>query len=264
MYLLNAWHILTKHIKEVVEDLQNHAKIVNGSEQGIQSQRAFRQSQATSSNSTRSLSQLTGQPAIFAHIHLWFCWILNIKIATEKLNFPTELVYNTKSCTLLRAISQDMGEEVFSKALYCCLTGVKITCDSSILKCLKTLLPINWSVISNDKTCEIYKANNLWEVVWIESLPNRLPTLQVQIMKALSDFRLPDDALDMHFKALIFQWHNVVKTLCNCSNYNKNLLQSLGVQTYDFPLLLFWIYHCTESPQKYQIIIDNLRKVLMK
>lgn len=245
-----------------MEDLQKHARMVNGTEQEIQSQRAFRQAQVSTSNSTRSLSQLTSQPAIFAHIHLWFCWILNLKIASEKLQFPSEVTFNTKSCSMLRAISQDMEEEIFTKLVYCYLTGISIDCESSILDSLKIFLPNNWPVILNDKKCKILKQNNSWTISWNETLPNKLPTLQVQCTKALKDYRFPDDALELHIQALVFQWQNMVKSLCFCTNYNKNLLQSMGIQNCDLPVLLFWIYHCAESPQKYQIIIDNLRKVL--
>lgn len=253
-----------KHIKEVVEDLQKHARTVNGTEQEIQSQRAFRQAQTSPSPSTRSLSQLTGQPAIFAHIHLWFCCILNIKVASEKLKLPAEDVLNLKAYSLLRAIFQDMTEDTFNKALYCCLTGVNVECESSVLNSLKAMLPNNWPVIASDDKCEIYKISNKWVINWSGQLPVKLPTFHTQCVKALKDYRLSDKALDLQLQALIYQWHNVVKTLCQCPSYNKNLLQAMGVQTCDLPLLVYWICHCIELPQRYKIVIDNLKRALMK
>lgn len=262
VYLLNAWHILRKHIKEVVEDLQKHAKIVNGTEQEKQSQRAFRQAQTSPTVSTRSLSQLTGQPAVFAHIHLWFCWILNIKIASEQLKFPTLSVNNLRSCSLLRAIFQDMGEEIFNTALYCCLTGIQIDCESSLYNSLKSLLPNDWPELITTNKCKIYKLDNKWTINWNESLPNKLPTLHVQCIKALKDYRLPDDALEIHLQALIYQWQNITQSLCYCPNYDKQLLQSFAIQICDIPLLTYWIYNCCNSIPKHQIIIENLKKVL--
>lgn len=236
--------------------------MVNGTEQEIQSQRAFRQAQASTTNSTRSLSQLTGQPVIFAHIHLWFCWILNLKIATEKLEFPPELTYNTRSSSMLRAILQDMGEEMFNKLLYCYLTGISIDCQSSVMDHFKILLPNDWSSMINKNICQIIKENNSWTINWNGTLPNKLPTLHVQCMKALKDYRLPENALEFHTKALVFQLHNTVKSLCFHINYNKNLLQAMGIQNCDLPVLRFWMNRCITSPQKYQIIVTHLENIL--
>lgn len=67
--------MLVRHMKEAKES-QSQADAVNRTEQVQRPQRAVPEAQGSPRNTARSLSQLTGQPAVFGHIHLWFTWML--------------------------------------------------------------------------------------------------------------------------------------------------------------------------------------------
>ncbi|RZC35460.1 Folliculin domain containing protein, partial [Asbolus verrucosus] len=57
---------------------------INGIEQMQCSQRAIRQAQGSPSNPARSLSQLTGEPTVFAHLYMWFTWLLSVEPVVER------------------------------------------------------------------------------------------------------------------------------------------------------------------------------------
>lgn len=122
MHLLNSWPFLVRHMKELANDLRDKADKVNNAEQEHISQRAVRQSQGSAKNTTRSLSQLTGQPAVFGYIHLWFTWVLGYEIAVEKTNLGFPLPPRW-SPVALRNMCSTWEEEAFRTACFCLVTG---------------------------------------------------------------------------------------------------------------------------------------------
>ncbi|XP_050301591.1 folliculin [Anthonomus grandis grandis] len=84
IHLLNCWPFITKHLKQISTDLQEKSVKINNAEQTHRPQRAVRQAQGSPISTGRSLGQLTGEPAVFAHIHLWFTWILSAETVVEK------------------------------------------------------------------------------------------------------------------------------------------------------------------------------------
>lgn len=236
--------------------------MVNGTEQEKQSQRAVRQAQGSPAGSARSLSQLTMQPAVFAHIHLWFCWILNRKVATEKTNISSHWLQSIKPFALLRTLLQEIGEIDFNKIVYCCISGIHIECEPNLLTTIKMLLPDNWPAISTETKCAIRKSDK-WLIEWTGILPKKLPTFQTLSLKALANSQLPDAALELHLRALILQWHNINKSISYCGSLDKLLLQSFNVQNCDLPLLIYWMFYCVPSIHKYQSIIESLNRILV-
>lgn len=239
--------MLVKHIKQLSQDLQEKAAKVNGAEQEQRPQRAVRQSQGSPGNPARSLSQLTGEPAIFAHIHLSFSWMLSCKIAVEHPRYGPPLPKNC-SPTLLRHLAHEMDEDCFRKACYCTLTGIGIETEvSEILTAFYELLPGKWPFPSSGERCRLVNINGKWEARWLGCLPSRLPTLQTASEKALKDEHMLDDTLKYYLTSLIMHWLHTARSLVWTPTQDQKLLQSLGVQKYDLPLLAYWMTHCIQK-----------------
>lgn len=247
VHLLNAWPLLVKHIKELAKDLQEKAAKVNGAEQAQRPQRAVRQAQGSPANPARSLSQLTGEPAVFAHIHLWFSWMLSCEIAVE--HPVNRLPPATKRLPhQLRRLSGEMDEASFRKACYCTLTGIGIECeDSAVIGAFYQLLPDEWPMRNGGEKCLLEKSDGRWRAKWSGCLPAKVPSLQTAAEKALKDGNMPDSALEHHLTALIVQWLNTARSLVWTPKQDQRLLQALGVQKYDLPLLTYWISHCVKD-----------------
>lgn len=229
------------------KDLQEKAAKVNDAEQTQRPQRAVRQAQGSPGNPARSLSQLTGEPAVFAHIHLWFSWLLSCETAVERpIHGPP--LYTLHSSNLLRQLAREMKEDCFRKVCYCTLTGIGIECeDSDVSEAFCQLLPEKWPMPVSGDRCRLVKVDDRWEAKWSGCLPSRLPTLQTATEKALKDDRLPDGALEHYLTALIIQWLNTSRSLVWTPSQDQRLLQALGVQKYDLPLLTYWMSHCVKQ-----------------
>ncbi|GAB6031058.1 hypothetical protein CHUAL_007870 [Chamberlinius hualienensis] len=88
IFLLNSWPFLTKHIRTIIDELQEKANKVYETEQAECPQRVVRLNNWTgvapgnfrrprgSSKTMRSLKELTNDKDVFANLHLWFTWIL--------------------------------------------------------------------------------------------------------------------------------------------------------------------------------------------
>lgn len=99
IFLLNSWPFLTKHLRTVIDELQDKANKVYQVEQTECPQRMVRLNSVTgmtpgnfrrqrgSSKSMRSLQELTNDKDVYASLHLWFTWILKAggNRMTEKL-----------------------------------------------------------------------------------------------------------------------------------------------------------------------------------
>ncbi|KAK9739865.1 Vesicle coat protein involved in Golgi to plasma membrane transport [Popillia japonica] len=261
IHLLNAWPMLVKHIKEIVKDLKQAAAEVNGVEQEHRSQRAVRQSQGSPGSTGRSLSQLTGKPAVFAHLHLWFSWMLSCPLAEEKPAIPPSIVIS-KPSSHLREVFLDVGEIVFTKLIYCVMSGINVvTTEFHVLNTIKSLLPDYWKANTNGY-CILTKYDN-WEMDWNESLPVKLPTFILSVIKAIKDKRLPDAVMEMHITSLLMQWKSIVLSLTWPPVLNLEFLQSLNIQKADLPLLLYWLDCTCEDQNKCPIIKEQLSRLLL-
>lgn len=244
VHLLNSWPFIVKHIKELARDLQAKAAAVNDAEQAHKSQRAVRQAQGSPSSPPRSLSQLTGEPAVFSHIHLWFSWMLSSKTCVERHIHGPPLPVNCNP-TKLRQLALEIPEECFRTACYCVLTGIGVLVEQKeVEEALMQLLPQRWPFPKNGDLCKLTFEDGKWSVSWSGCLPSRLPTLQVAAEKAFRDERIPEEALKYHLTSLILHWLHVARSLVWSPKQDQNLLQALGVQKYDLPLLTFWMSHC--------------------
>ena len=242
--MLNCCPILTKNIKEIASDLQLKAAQVNGLEQTQCPQRAVRQAQGSPNNPARSLSQLTGEPAVFAHLHMWFTWLLSVEPFVEKTSAAPDIPI---SClpTPLRALFKEMDRDVFRKVCYCVLTGIRVDVeDPNVLEIFVQLLPQGWVLPKSGEVCKLRKSSGKWVVEWCGCLPPKLPKLQTLTEEALSNEGLPESALQSYLVGAILHWRNVARSVSWVSAPSQELFQSLGVQKSDLPLLAYWTAQC--------------------
>ncbi|KAK5642086.1 hypothetical protein RI129_008253 [Pyrocoelia pectoralis] len=227
IHLLNSWPML--------------ADVINGAEQAQRPQRAVRQAQGSPRNTARSLSQLTGQPAVFGHIHLWFTWMLSCETVIEKPNAGLPLP-PFRSPFTLRKFANEWDEVVFQVACFCTVTGYRLEIDDFLVKdAFQVLLPSNFTPFHNAPVC-ILKNEDRWVVEWGGQLPPRLPTLITVAEKGLKNENLPDAALVPYINGLVLKWLHIAQSIYwSKSNNNSQLLQTLGVQSHDMPLINYWL-----------------------
>ncbi|XP_044749164.1 folliculin [Coccinella septempunctata] len=244
IHLLNLWPSVIPTIKQIASELQEKAAKVNGVEQAQCSQRAVRQAQGSPGHQSRSLPQLTGEPAVFAHLHMWFTWILNSERFIEKVIDVPKIPIKCDNPRILRNLLNDMKEEVFKVTCYCVLTGMCLQFeDQNVLDAFRQLVPTNFKVPNTGPPAKLVK-NETWKVEWTGYLPNRLPTLQTLIEEALKNDKLTDEVLESYFTSLILTWLNIAKSLRWTPNPDQNLLQALGISRHDLPLLAYWTSNC--------------------
>ncbi|XP_076272409.1 folliculin [Rhynchophorus ferrugineus] len=245
IHLLNCWPFLTKHIANIAKDLQDKSAIVNNNEQMHKSQRALRQAQSSPICTGRSLSHLTGEAAIFAHIHLWFVWLLSVETVVEKPNDAPELPVHCNSNFNLRTIYKKMQQDTFQRVCYCYLIGIRVESEcEEIEKNFQQILPKKFVLPKTGDICKVSKVDELYQATWHGTLPQKLPSLLVLIECALKDENLPSKALEPHITSLVMQWYNIACTLCWSPDNNSDLIKCLGVQKQDMPLLSYWIPQC--------------------
>ncbi|XP_063243550.1 folliculin [Bacillus rossius redtenbacheri] len=81
-FLLSCWPFLVRNMRDMISELQRIASEVYDEEQSACPQRAMRLSSVPLaekkpvSKFLRSFQDLTGDPAVFARLHLWFTWLL--------------------------------------------------------------------------------------------------------------------------------------------------------------------------------------------
>ncbi|KAK9887031.1 hypothetical protein WA026_019957 [Henosepilachna vigintioctopunctata] len=243
IHLLNLWPTIIPPIKQIAYELQEKAAKINGAEQVQCSQRAVRQAQGSPGHQARSLPQLTGEPAIYAHLHMWFTWILSYERFIEKPpnvpNIPIQCSPND-----LRNYLKEMEDYVFRVACYCVFTGMLLQCnDETVLTTFRQLVPTHFKIPQTGPPVKLIK-ENLWRIEWNGVLPNKLPTLQVEVEEALRNEKLTDETLKPHLISLILHWLNVAKSLSWTPNPDQNLFQALGINKHDLPLLAYWTSNC--------------------
>ncbi|KAB0793146.1 hypothetical protein PPYR_12766 [Photinus pyralis] len=240
IHLLNSWPMLVKNMKEVVKELQTQADAVNGEEQAQRPQRALRQAQGLSRNSARSLSQLTGRPAVFGHIHLWFTWMLSCETVVEKPSVGLPLP-PFRSPSVLRKLAMEWEESVFHVACFCTVTGYRMEIDNSLVEDgFKILLPVNFTPLHSAPVCRL-RNDGAWVAEWSGQLPPRMPTLVVVAEKGLKNEQLPDSALVPYINGIVLKWLHIAQSIHWSKGTNPQLLQALGVQSHDMPLINYWL-----------------------
>ncbi|KAK4876999.1 hypothetical protein RN001_009505 [Aquatica leii] len=250
IHLLNSWPMLVSHMHELVKELQMQADAVNNAEQSQMPQRVVRQSQGTPRNNARSLSQLTGQPAVFGHIHLWFTWMLSCETIVEKPIFGLPMP-DLQSLLSLRELALNWDVEAFRIVCFCVVTGIPIVSESTeIVEVFQVLLPTKWPPLQNTNKC-ILTNHNGWIAEWSGELPTKLPTLLSIVEKALKNEHLPDSALTPYINGVVLRWFHIVQSLYWSKNSNNNqLMQALGVQSHDMPLINYWSYRLSQNDPK--------------
>ncbi|XP_066159100.1 folliculin isoform X1 [Euwallacea fornicatus] len=247
IHLLNSWSFVTKHIKQISAELQEKAANVNNLEQMQKSQRAVRQAQASPVCTGRSLGQLTGEPAIFAHIHLWFTWLLSTETIAEKPSKGPDIPVEINNSSRLKGLYKQMSPVVFRTVCYCYLTGIKVESDCVEIEPLfRQLLPKMFHLPQSGEVCHLIKNNNVFDIIWNGKLPQKLPTLLTLIESTLCGDDDPSDAvLNPHLMSLVIQWFNKACVVSWAPNgQNIELLASLGIQKQDMPLLSYWVIQC--------------------
>ncbi|RZC37528.1 folliculin, partial [Asbolus verrucosus] len=213
---------------------------INGVEQTQCSQRAVRQAQGSPSSPARSLSQLTGEPAVFAHLHMWFTWLLSVEPVVEKPSNAPEIAISCSPGTL-RLLYKTMAKNVFRTVCYCILTGIRIEVENDeILQTFCQLLPNKWALPKTGEICKLEKVDGKWAVDWSGCLPSRLPRLQTLTEEALQNENLTEGVLQSYLTGAILHWRNVARTISWISAPSQELFQALGVQKFDLPLLAYW------------------------
>ncbi|XP_017776015.1 PREDICTED: folliculin [Nicrophorus vespilloides] len=260
LHLLNKWTFLLKHIKDIAGILNEYSAKVNEEEQLQRPQRSVRQAQNQPNNTGRSLSQLTGKPAIYAHLHLWFAWLLGCQIIVEKpfsSNLPVP-----KPSSLLRTLFQEIGQEKFKLIALCILTGKTVDAsDPNMLETLYSMLPDpNWvQKADKSKYCKIRKENN-WLIDSNVLNPGKTSTLQNEIENALGDARLTESALEPQLTSIVMHWLHIARVLSWCPQMDLKLLQSLNVQKHDIPVLIYWTLNCSDC-DKHDSIVKSLYNI---
>lgn len=223
-------------------DLQNKAGSINASEQLTKSQRDVRQTEGYSKALQRSLSELVGEHHVFAHLHMWFVFLLRAEIFR---NIPLSVPECPVECPTakdLRDLQRRIPNYIFKTLAYCVLTGVKVEQqDTDILKHFYQLLPIGFVLPTAGSLCYINKVEDSWEINFKGSVPQNLPTLLQEINNALSNEHLPDAALSYHLMSLIMRWFNVACVLSWAPLACEKLMRSLELRKCDMPLLSYWI-----------------------
>lgn len=245
--MLNTWTTVVSHFKSLSRDLQSRADIVNEVEQEQYSQRAVRQAQSSPRNATRSLSQLTAQPAVFGHVHLWFTWILSLQEVVEKPNFSIPRPIS-RSPSDIRQFSHHLNDVVFQTICYCVITGCHLISDeSNVISAFHILLPQQWIPSIDAAVCRIKKGAD-WVIEWPGILPNRLPTLLTNAEKAIKHQNLPLSALEPFLNGMVLKWYHISQALLWSGGIsNKELRKSLEVHDHDLVVVNYWMYQCSKA-----------------
>lgn len=243
--LLNNWTVLTKNIEKLANEIQEKSIKINDAEQAQRSQRAVRQAQQCSpSTPVRSLAQLCGEPAIFAHFHLWFTWLLSCETLVEKSRNMPDFPIIPSTSVQLRQLARNLSDQVLHIICYAVLTGIRLEANTNKLQLFyDNILPKTFHLPTSGESCVIKCDNNLWTIEWNGSLPSKVPTLQSRIEKVLLN-DLPDEALESYLISIIMHWYNIAWVLSKSLTDSPELLVSLGIQKCDMPLLSYWTAQC--------------------
>lgn len=190
----------------------------------------------------RSLKDLVGEPYVFAHLHLWFVFLLRSEIYKTIPHKVPECPVDCLTAKELRELHKEMPQEVFRIVLYCILTGIKIeTEDPDVIQHFRQLLPKDFTLPLTGTICRLGKSSGIWNVQFKGTLPKTLPRMYTLIEEALGDPNLPDSALKYYLMSIIMRWFNIACVISWSTSSCDQLMRSLGVHKCDMPLLSYWI-----------------------
>ncbi|XP_045486882.1 uncharacterized protein LOC110992530 isoform X2 [Pieris rapae] len=267
--------------EKISNELQQLAETVYDNEQSICSQRALRLKTGRHEfGQSRPLMQLTNENDIFKRLHTHFTWMLKTGALiysetlytsqqllnklqpdiTRKSIFEDTCLVDTNEKMSIRELANVLAKDVFIKALYCLLTGIKIVISlenqknsTAILEALKSLLPkgniaIEISESSSQlNVCVLEEYQNIFHCKW-NNLPFKYPTLMNNILNAMNNDKFHDAVLAQHLKSLQLEWLGIAKTIKSSilasgqkADAVKNLKKILGVSQHDEVLVNYWM-----------------------
>uniref|UniRef100_A0A8C9SY77 Folliculin n=1 Tax=Scleropages formosus TaxID=113540 RepID=A0A8C9SY77_SCLFO len=177
IYLINSWPFLLRHLRLIIQGLQNTALKVFDSEQCVCPQRAMRMNSVfspavfphqRSGNAARSLPSLTQHPNLWASLHSSFSWYITVVANTSKFNLF--MIAAAVNCNILHFIKQVLGAVEFRQLAWHVLMGNQVIwrgADPSLIQSaftvLKALLPVGCvrSVPYSHQYEEAYRCNFL-------------------------------------------------------------------------------------------------------
>lgn len=238
--LLNSWSMMSKQIDDIITYITSCSEVVNQREQVEKSQKSQRQAEGSPSCVLRSLTHLT-KPGIYAHLHLWFTWILGCPLAVEVPRKPATMKVPSASL-LLRILYQDMGGEVFSKTLMYFLHGYRIECDDhSVIDAFKSIFPQDSSFLNRQSInhCLLVK-NDTWDIEYKVALTNPVKSkLQKDLESLLGDKRVTENTVILQISALVMTWIHNANVLLACPQADIHLLNSMNILKNDVALMAF-------------------------
>ncbi|CAH1976253.1 unnamed protein product [Acanthoscelides obtectus] len=254
--LLQHYDFIKENLKKISSSIQQKASKVNTAEQSVHSQREVRQKEGYKTNQ-RSLALLTGEPNIFAHLHMWFVFLLRSEIYRSIPHEVPDCPVDVSAAKELRELYKSIPKDVFRTLVHCTVTGIKTEYyDARTERIFNQLLPVNFRPPSTESCiCSCSKEN---KVHFVGCLPQKLPTLVCQIEQAISNDTIPEPALTHHLSSLIIKWLNIACVVNWAPKITKELLDSLEIRKCDMPVVTYWASqsNCVESCQ-----IDWFEKV---
>ncbi|KAG5887417.1 hypothetical protein JTB14_024616 [Gonioctena quinquepunctata] len=240
--LLNHYDFIEENLKHISEELQQKADNSNTTEKTSAYKKDVEQSQNTSKVQLRSLPQLLNERNVFAHLHMWFVFLLRAKIYRTVPHSVPSCPVECSSVNALRLLGKEMSADVFRTISYCILTGIRIKeCNVDIVKHFRQLLPKKFSLPQTGEVCEVFKKERTWDLVFKITLPKTVPRLLTLIEKAVRNQDMSDAALLYHLMDLIMHWFSIACVLSWAPNACDELIRSLEVHKCDLPLLAYWI-----------------------
>nr|XP_023028673.1 folliculin [Leptinotarsa decemlineata] len=240
--LLNHYNFIEDNLRHISEELQQKADNSTSAEETTAYRRDFEQFQNASKVQLRPLPQLVNEHNVFAHLHMWFVFLLRAKIYRNVPHSVPQCPVECSSVNMLRELGKEMPENVFQTILYCTLTGITVTeCNTDILKHFRQLLPKKFALPASGKSCEVFKTDNVWSCKFDATFPINIPRLISSIEVAVKNPDISDTTLSYHLMDLIMHWFSNACVLSWATNSCDELMRLLEIRKCDLPLLAYWI-----------------------
>ncbi|KAJ8925040.1 hypothetical protein NQ315_001211 [Exocentrus adspersus] len=185
----------------------------------------------------------TSEPFVFAHLHLWFVFLLRAEVYQTVPHKVPECPVECSSPERLRDLYKEMPQHVFRIVLYCILTGIKIdTENKEVVSHFQQLLPKDFVLPTTGTVCRLYRTEDgAWNVQFKGTLPKTLPRMFELVEEALANSKLPDSTLQYYLMSISMRWFNIACVVSWSTGPCDQLMRSLGVHKCDMPLLSYWI-----------------------
>ncbi|CAH1171339.1 unnamed protein product [Phaedon cochleariae] len=155
--LLNHYDFLEKNLNRISTDLQRKANEINTAEDDSLYRRNVDRMTAASKLSLRPLPLLVGEPHLFAHLHMWFVFLLRANIYRILPHEVPECPVHCSSVGKLKHLKRVMTDTVFRIVCYCVLTGIRIEEDSTnkVVHHFRQLLPRGFTLPTTRTACRL-------------------------------------------------------------------------------------------------------------